>query len=449
MKINARFRLQVLVQNSLFVVLLVAIVASILYLTRDQNTQWDLTKSKRNTLSQASVEVLNEIPGPITITAFATDRDDAEGNLRQMIQAVITPYQRAKKDVSLTFIDPREDPVAVKKAGVRVDGELVVEVNNRSEKLDTLNEQELTNLLVRLMRSSEHLVMALDGHGEGRLNKPANYDLGDLGAKLEAQGFRTGSVNFAVAQDIPDNASVLVIASPRVDLLPGEVNRIKRYLEKGGNLLWLVDYDSVRGMGAIADFLGLDLIDGVIVDPAAGAQRLPPTISLASQYAEHAITNRLTMNTVFPFARRIAAYEDTSFHFTPLVEAAAGGWLETSGLMNAQFDRDSDIPGPITVSAALERSVGDDVQRVVVISSGRSLTNEYVGMLGNMDLGLNVMNWLAGEDNLIIIQPKLRSDLTLELSRGTLTAIGWGFPIFLPLGLLIAGGMIWWRRRKS
>ena len=95
--------------------LLVAIVASILYLTRDQNTQWDLTKSKRNTLSQASVEVLNEIPGPITITAYATDRDDAEGNLRQMIQAVITPYQRAKKDVSLTFIDPREDPVAVKK----------------------------------------------------------------------------------------------------------------------------------------------------------------------------------------------------------------------------------------------------------------------------------------------------------------------------------------------
>ena len=149
----------------------------------------------------------------------------------------------------------------------------MVEVNNRSEKLDTLNEQELTNLLVRLMRSSEHLVMALDGHGEGRLNKPANYDLGDLGAKLEAQGFRTGSVNFAVAQDIPDNASVLVIASPRVDLLPGEVNRIKRYLEKGGNLLWLVDYDSVRGMGAIADFLGLDLIDGVIVDPAAGAQK--------------------------------------------------------------------------------------------------------------------------------------------------------------------------------
>ncbi len=448
MKINARFRLQVLVQNSLFVVLLIAIVASILYLTKDVKTQWDLTDSKRNTLSPASVEVLNQIPGPITITAYATARD-AEGNLRQRLQDVIAPYQRAKDNVTLTFVDPREDPAAVKKAGVRLDGELVVEVNDRSENLGTVNEQELTNLLVRLMRSSERLVMALDGHGEGRFNKPANYDLSNLGNRLEAQGIRTGSVNFAVAQDIPDNASVLVIASPRVDLLAGEVNRIKRYLEKGRNLLWLIDYDSLRGMEAIADFLGLDLIDGVVIDPAAGSQKLPPTISLASAYADHAITNRLASNTVFPFARRIAAYEDSSFYFTPLVEAAAGGWLETSGLMNAEFDRDSDIRGPVTVGAALERSVGDDVQRVVVVSSGRSLTNEYSGMLGNMDLGINIINWLAGEDSLIVIQPKLRNDLTLEFSRGALTAIGFGFPIALPLGLLIAGGMIWWRRRKS
>lgn len=448
MKINARFRLQVLVQNSLFVVLLIAIVASILYMTRDVKTQWDLTQSKRNTLSQASIEVLDELPGPVTITAFATTRD-AEGNLRQMIQDFITPYQRAKENVSLTFVDPREDPERAKKAGVRVDGELVVEVNDRSENLDTLTEQELTNLLVRLMRSSEHLIVALDGHGEGSFDKPANFDLGEIGARLKAQGFRTGSVNFAVAQDIPDNASVLVIASPRFDLLAGEVNRIKRYLEKGGNLLWLVDYESLRGMDAIADFLGLDLIDGVVIDPAAGAQRLPPTISLGLANPEHAVTKRLSSNTVFPFARRIAAYEGTPYHFTPLVDAAAGGWLETSGLMNAEFERDSDILGPITVGAALERDVGDSKQRVVVIGSGRGLTNEYVGMLGNMDLGMNVMNWLAGEDSLIIIQPKSRIDLTLQLSRGALAAIAFGFLIVLPVGFLIAGGMIWWKRRKS
>ena len=448
MKINARFRLQVLVQNSLFVVLLVAIVASILYLTRDVKTQWDLTQSKRNTLSQASINVLDEVSGPITITAYATTQD-AESDLRKLIQDFITPYQRAKDDLSLTFVDPREDPARAKQAGVRVNGELVVEVNGRSENLDTLNEQELTNLLVRLMRSAERLVTALDGHGEGKLDGRANFDLGDLGNQLAAKGFRTGSVNLAVAQDVPDNSALLLIAGPRVDLLPGEVNRIKRYLEKGGNLLWLADYDSLRGMDAVAEFLGLDLIDGVVIDPAAGRLQLPGAFALASGYGEHPITQRSTLTTVFPYARRIAANEDSAFRYTPLVEAAAGGWLETNGLSNAEFDRDSDIRGPIAVSAALERDVGNSTQRVVVIGTGKGLSNEYIGLLGNMDLGINVMNWLAGDDSLITIQPKSRIDLTLELSRGAMAAMGFGFLILLPVGLLVAGGMIWWRRRQS
>ena len=103
MKKNTRLRLQILAQNSLFLVLLIALVAAIAYLTSDIKTVWDLTQSKRNTLSDASVDVLDQIPGPVEIRAFATA--DAEGDLRRPIQDFIRPYQRAKNDISLTFID--------------------------------------------------------------------------------------------------------------------------------------------------------------------------------------------------------------------------------------------------------------------------------------------------------------------------------------------------------
>ena len=322
MKINPRLRLQILIQNSLFVVLLIGIVVAIVYVTKDIKTTWDLTQSKRNTLSQSSVDVLAQISGPISIKAFATA--DAEGDLRRPIQEFINPFLRAKDDISLTFIDPREDPIAAKEAGVRVNGELLVELNGRTGNLRTLTEQELVNLLLRLTRSSERLISALDGHGEGKLDGAANFDLGDLGAQLRAKGFRDGMVNFAVAQDVPRNTSVLIVAGPRVDLLPGEANRIKRYLEKGGNLLWLIDFDSLRGMDIVAEYLGLDLIDGIVIDPSAAVQRLPASFSLASAYAEHPITDRMDSNTVFPYARRIAAFEDSAFRFTPLIEAAAG-----------------------------------------------------------------------------------------------------------------------------
>jgi ABC-type uncharacterized transport system involved in gliding motility auxiliary subunit len=449
MNINRKLRLQLFFQNSLFVVLLVALVIAIGYVTRNVQTQWDLTQAKRNTLSGASAEVLAEMAGPVSVTAYATTQD-AEGDLRKTIVDFIAPYQRVKSDFSLTFVDPREEPDRAREAGVRLNGELVVEFGGRSENLTRLTEQDLTNLLVRLMRTSERFVMQLDGHGERRLDGRANHDLGEFGSQLNAKGFRTGAVNLAQVQDIPDNTSVLVVASPQVDLLPGEVNRLRRYLERGGNMLWLADYESLRGMEPIAEFLGLELIDGVVIDPRAGGLNLPAAFALATAYGEHRITENTSITSVFPYARQVAANEASAFHFTPLVQVAAGGgWLETDGLANAAFDRGRDIRGPIVVAGALEREVGDQRQRVAMVGTGHFLANQHIGMLGNLDFGVNMMNWLAGDESLITIQPRPRGDLTLEMSRTLMSTVALGFLVVLPAGFLVAGGLIWWRRRKS
>ena len=122
---------------------------------------------------------------------------------------------------------------------------------------------------------------------------------------------------------------------------------------------------------------------------------------------------------------------------------------ECHSLANARFDPNRDLRGPIVVAGALEREVGDRKQRVVVVGSGHFLANQYAGLLGNLDLGVNMMNWLAGDDRLITIQPKVRTDLRLELPWAATLAVTWGFLILLPLGFLITGGVIWWRRRKA
>jgi ABC-type uncharacterized transport system involved in gliding motility auxiliary subunit len=444
-----KLKLQSLFQNSVFLVLLIGVVAGIAWLTKDIKTQWDLTQGKRNSLTAASVDVLGQIPGPVSITAYATAQD-TEGDIRKTVQTFLAPYQRAKKDISLSFIDPREQPTKAEQAGVRLNGELVIEYEGRIEHLTSLTEQDLTNLLLRLARASERLVMSLDGHGERKLDGRANHDLGDLGNQLVAKGFKIGVVNLTQAQDVPDNLSVLVIAGPRVDLLPGEVNRIRRWVEKGGNLLWMIDPGQLRGMQALADDLGLNLLAGTVVDPRASDQRLPPTFAFSSGYGEHPITANFAFTTAFPFARQIGASEGSKWRFTPLAEVAQGGWLETGSLEdNVAFDRNRDVRGPIVAAAALERSVGERRQRVVVTGTGQFLANQYIGLLGNLDLGVNMVNWLAGDDSLITIQPRTRPDLTLEMSQGGLILIGFGFLMILPLAFLVIGGVIWWRRRKA
>src|SRR5688572_25339387 len=194
MRISSKSRLQLLVQNGLFVVLLVALVMLLSFFAHEYRVERDITQNRRSTLSQPAREALTKLEGPVKITAYAT-RQDARGDVRKSISDFLRPYQRVKPEISLRFVDPREEPKLAQAAGVRINGELVLEYNGKSENLTALNEQSLVNALMRLARGGERLVMALDGHGERRLDGIANHDLGEFGKQLASKGFQANSLN--------------------------------------------------------------------------------------------------------------------------------------------------------------------------------------------------------------------------------------------------------------
>jgi ABC-type uncharacterized transport system involved in gliding motility auxiliary subunit len=443
MKAGSRLQMQLVLQNSAFAALLVVAAGLILWLLRDNSLQWDLTRGQRNTLSRATTDVLKKMDSPIGVTAYASN----QASLRQVIHAFIEPYHRAQPKLALSYVDPREHPKETQAANVRVDGELVIEYGKRTEHLTELNEQNMANVLQRLARAQERLVVYLDGHGEPKLDGQANFDLGEFGRQLENKGFHIQPLNLARVQDVPQNASVLVIATPRAELLKGEVEKLKRYVEGGGNLLWFIDQEPLRGLQPLAEYLGLQLGAGIVVDPAV----VPPTIAQAASYGVHAITKNFAYNTVFPFARQIEVRpENGPWRTTRLVEAAARGWLKTDYTeKNIRFDKDRDIPGPITVAVALERKVKDKDQRVVVVGSGAFLSNQYLGTLFNLDLGTNMLNWLAEDENLITVQPRPRVDSQLNLGTASRVLIFFGYLVALPAAFLLAGTLVWWRRRKA
>ena len=102
----------------------------------------------------------------------------------------------------------------------------------------------------------------------------------------------------------------------------------------------------------------------------------------------------------------------------------------------------------MTIGYALERPVEDRTQRIVVIGTAHFLANTYLGLAGNLDLGVNIVNWLVGDDDLITIQPRATVDSSLDLGRVGLFAIAAGFLVVLPVAFLAAGAATWWRRRR-
>lgn len=449
MQVTSKLRSQLLVQNGIFVVLLIALVALLAFLAQEYRAERDITQNARNTLSQPARDALVKLTGPIKITAFAT-RQDVRGDARKLIRDFLAPYQRLKPDLTFTFVDPREEPKLAQASGIRVNGESVLEYNQRSEHLTDYNEQSFINALVRLARSSERLVMGLEGHGERRLNGIANHDLGEYGKQLAVKGFKTGSLNLAIAQEVPANASLLLIANPQVDLQGAEVQKIRQHLQQGGNLLWLIDPEPLRGLQPVAELLGLVLGPGTVVDPTLQPRNGPPVFASATSYARHPIFGDFQLNTVFPYARQIGVNENSEWRATRLIEVAPRGWVEMGRLDEPiAFDKSRDIPGPVNIAVALERSVNDRAQRVVVIGGGGFLANASLGLGGNLDLGVNLVNWLAGDEALIAIQPLPSLDSNLELGRGQQYLILFGFLIVLPLAFAATGVLIWWRRRRA
>ena len=447
MEITRRRRLRILAHHGLFVVLLVALTGLLAHLAREYRIEHDLTQSHRNTLSAATLDVLRRLEGPVSITAYALPRDSRGEHVHRRIEEFLRPYQRAKPDLTVTLIDPREQPRAAAEAGVHAPIELIVTYQRRTERLAEFNEQALANALLRLARGSDRLVLWLDGHGERKLNGPANHDLGEFGRQLELKGFRVSGLNLALAQEVPANAALLVVSSPQVPLLETEVQELRRYLARGGNLLWLIDAEPLRGLGQIAEMLGLVLTPGIVADPEAARYGASPALAIAAVYGRHAVTDGFNLITVYPEARQIETIENDEWRARPLIEVAPRGCVKT-GKLEGPCDKSRDIPGPVTIATAFERAVGDRQQRVVVVGNGHFLSNAFIGNGGNRELGVNMVNWLAGDERMIVIQPREAADGRIDIDQATLYLIAFGFLIALPLAFMVTGFAIWWRRRR-
>ena len=447
---------QVRIQNAFFIVLLLSITGALAWLSTQYSFNADWSESGRNTLSEASTVLLNQLEDPVSITSYATE-DEA---IRRSVTSIIKRYQRHKTDLTLTFVNPDLVPDKIRTLGIKLNGELLIKYQGQQENLKNINEQSITNALQRLARSGERWLVFLDGHGERKAHGAANHDLGSWVQQLEAKGFKAQAHTLAQKPQLPENTRVLVLAGPQVNLLPGEVKLIKEYVTKGGNLLWLTDPGDQHGLTTLAKALGINFEPGTIVDPTTQMLGLnDPRFALVASYPTHDITKNIETLTLYPQAVGFKVTPPPGWTSHNLLSTDARSWSETGKIAGSlQFNSGSDVTGSLTIGIALTRKipVADNqtasgkptTQRIVVIGDGDFLSNAYLGNGGNLNMGLNVINWLSHDDNFIDIPLKVASDRSLQLSPLAQGIIGIGFLFVTPLTFAGAGFFVWWSRRK-
>ncbi len=438
-------------------VLLCIVLGLLAWLSQKHAVEYDWTANGRHTLSQASRDLLTQMPDPIEITSYARENS----LLRDAVKKFIGKYQRHKSDIVLHFVNPDAVPDEVRNLGISVDGELIVHYQDRSEHVTSDKEQVLTNALQRLARNQEKWIAFVEGHGERSALREANHDLSEWVKQLQNKGYRAQPINLTETQTIPDNTSILVIAGPRIDYLPGELEIINNYINNGGNLLWLHDPGSMHKMEPLAEQLGISFYPGAVIDYAGQLIGInDPTIALVtnSLYPPHPVTENFEFTTLFPMAGAIKTLESDKWTSKPILTTGDHTWNEAGKLAGAvEYNEDVDTLGPLTIGLSLERELqseeGDErvtnQQRIVVIGDGDFLSNTYLANSGNNELGNRIINWLSSDDEFISIPPKVAKDTQLNISPTVLGVIGIGFLFVIPAALIVIGIGIGIRRKKK
>lgn len=430
-------------RHPLFYLLLATVATLLLLLGQRYPFHWDWSENRRNTLNPQTQALLASLSKPLKVTAFVPDYPLQRAAIRELLEKCRRHHWQLRFD----FVDPSREPELARELGIHRTPQLLVEYDGRQEILDTLSEEALSNALARLNLEQNLWITGIQGHGEAKLRGSANHDLGDFGKLLEQKGYPLFNLDLTATGQIPDNTRLLVLAAPRSIMSDKEIDTLIRYLNGGGNLLWLADGELPR---ALADYLGLHYLPGTLVDAAAADLGIDtPTIAVGRPAAAHALTDSLNAPVLLPHARAADA-ANQRWQPTPLLRTGARSWNETGDLKGV-IQRDGaagERRGPLTLAWLLERKLADRKQQVVVVGDADFLSNAFIGNGANRAFGLGLIHWLSRQTTLVSIPPTQARDQQLHWSATTMAAAAGLFLMLIPAVLGVAGILIpWWRRR--
>ncbi|NOT44175.1 MAG: GldG family protein, partial [Acidobacteria bacterium] len=313
------------------VLITLGLLVAVNYLSTRRNTRWDLTENQQFSLSDQTLRLLQSLETPVTFLVF-----DQEGGFDRF-RARLDEYAYQSDQVRVEYIDADRQPARARQYQVQAYGTVVIEHDDRVERVTSETEQDLTNGLIRVLSDAPRKVYFAQGHGERTTTDTERTGYSSLATLLSRDNYIVDLTTLAQQAEVPADASVVVLAGPKTDLLPGEADMLRRYLDTGGDLLVLLDPPESDGaavrmpvLEALLQEWSIEVGNDVVVD-ASGVGQLIGTdasVPVAASYPVHPITDRFNVLTAYPFARSVNVAAEPAPGRTPqaIIETGPRSW---------------------------------------------------------------------------------------------------------------------------
>ncbi|HUK56589.1 MAG TPA: Gldg family protein [Nitrospiria bacterium] len=450
--------------NSILMVLIfIGILGILNFILSRHHLRFDFSETSAFSLAPQTLEVLKNLNRDVKVTAFVSE----QGRSRSEAKDLLGSYNYRNPRVTYTLVDPDKNPSLAKQYGITQYDTLVIESGKQETQVKSVNEQELTNAIIRIGQDERRKILFLENHGEHGLSDQEKTGYSRVRDALQAQGFDVGPLSLLEEGKVPDKTAVLVVAGPQKGFLPQEKTALSSYLTADGKVLLLLDPDSRTNLDDILSQWGIKMGKGLIVDPVSRLLGGDFTIPVVTNYPPHDITKGFNLATFFPVAESVNfdPGRASEFDYKPLAQTSDNSWSKTrlaEGRLN--FNPAEDVRGPLTLAAVItkksssgssEHSHGPDAHAaadearptLVVFGDSDFAANGTFNFSGNGDLFLNTVTWLAQEKGLISIRPKETRFTPLFLSSSQGTLLMYVSLLLLPAGVFLTGIGIWRRRR--
>jgi ABC-type uncharacterized transport system involved in gliding motility auxiliary subunit len=440
--------------TSALAIAVIAILAVANFVGYRHHKRFDLTTEKLYTLSDQTRQIVSNLQTDVNVVRFDKTPNASFDDL-------MAEYKTLSPHFKYQTVDPQQKPEIAQDYGATHMGDVFVAVGDRKSHIETgaqgeLAEQDVTGAILKITSDKLKSVCFVTGHGEKSTADESQEGYSQAAAGLKKENYVTKSVSLIVESGVPADCSVLVIAGPKQAYYPQETAWVGKFLDAAGDALVMVDPTTDPKLDDLFQSWNVVLGNNLVIDASGVGQMFGagPTIPIVADFGDSPITKGFGRSsaTFFPRART-ASIADKSKSIPQMAEllktserSFAIPGLPTQG-NKIKFDPKTDTPGPLSLGVSGNRKVGEKNARLVVIGNSQFAMNPYITQLRNGDLFYNTIDWLAADENLISIRPKATTNRRVVLSEGQASALKWFDLFFLPGLVILAGIMIWWKRR--
>lgn len=415
--------------------------------------QFDWTFERRFELSPGTLRLLRELPGEATATLYHLKFDPRTRRTRLLLEQLAEAGPVAVRERLLDESPQEGDRYAVKTSNT-----VVLELGHRFETVERPTEGALYEALYHLLSVHSGTLVLLRGEGQGDATRDTEIDFSGLAAALETEGYRVRNLSSAALAEVPEGTDAVVLIAPQRRLLDASIAALRRYLDRGGSLVALLEPGTESGVEALLAEFGIATPDAVLFDPASGGVEsdAPALDIVAYSYESHPVTRGLNRNrmTYFRGARAFALRRpEAGAEVERLVLSSPHAWLTEDLTLLEQGARRAEPRGaeqayhPIVAAGRYPRPGGE--ARILAFGDSDFASNRYLRALYNLDLILNGVHWAVRREVQITQRPKIRATVQFPLPLNNTLRTFYGVGLLVPELLLVAGGVVWLRRRTA